>query len=108
MSAKFRISDQRLIAPHQGSPVVGASQIGKEREYLLALQARALELQAERGFGRRRGEANDDGTPHQVSRLAERRQYLRRGAASLRTISVIAPLPHLAASLQLKKESKCD
>ena len=55
MRAKCRIFDQRLIAPDQGSPVVGASQIGKEREYLLALQAHALELQAERDFGRRRG-----------------------------------------------------
>jgi glyoxylase-like metal-dependent hydrolase (beta-lactamase superfamily II) len=34
----------RVIVPDHGAPVVDASQIGKEREYLLALQARALEL----------------------------------------------------------------
>jgi glyoxylase-like metal-dependent hydrolase (beta-lactamase superfamily II) len=34
----------RYIVPDHGASVVDASQIGKEREYLLALQARALEL----------------------------------------------------------------
>ena len=34
----------RLIVPDHGEPIVGPSQIGLEREYLLALQARALEL----------------------------------------------------------------
>jgi glyoxylase-like metal-dependent hydrolase (beta-lactamase superfamily II) len=37
----------RLIVPDHGAPVVDASQIGKEREYLLALQARALELKGQ-------------------------------------------------------------
>jgi glyoxylase-like metal-dependent hydrolase (beta-lactamase superfamily II) len=34
----------RFIVPDHGAAVVDASQIGKEREYLLSLQARALEL----------------------------------------------------------------
>ncbi len=34
----------RLIVPDHGEPIVYPSQIGMEREYLLALQARALEL----------------------------------------------------------------
>ncbi len=34
----------RLIVPDHGEPIVYPPQIGKEREYLLALQARAMEL----------------------------------------------------------------
>jgi glyoxylase-like metal-dependent hydrolase (beta-lactamase superfamily II) len=37
----------RWIVPDHGAPVVDASQIGKEREYLLALQARVLELKGQ-------------------------------------------------------------
>ncbi len=43
----------RWIVPDHGAAVVDASQIGKEREYLLALQARALEL-------KRQGVSADD------------------------------------------------
>ncbi len=34
----------KFIVPDHGAPIVGASQIGTERAYLMALQARALEL----------------------------------------------------------------
>ena len=43
----------RWIVPDHGAAVVDASQIGKEREYLLGLQARALEL-------KRQGVSADD------------------------------------------------
>jgi glyoxylase-like metal-dependent hydrolase (beta-lactamase superfamily II) len=41
---QLEVLHPRLIVPDHGPAVVDASQIGKEREYLLALQARALEL----------------------------------------------------------------
>ena len=79
----------KFIVPDHGASIVDASQIGTERAYILALQARALELKKQGVSAGRCREDHNGGTEGEESGLAESQQHRRRSDPSLRADSVV-------------------